>query len=141
VDIVLCPPAPGEQPPAWFDELPGAHLLDVSGATTPEAWVAQTALALGAADAPRPLLVATGQSVHLLPRLAFATRAARRPAVGYVLVGDTLPDASDRVADWPDAPVTVVCTEGSEAGRLAALRGWAVTHDDPATAIGASVDD
>jgi hypothetical protein len=61
-----------------------------------------------------------------VPALAFALRAARRPAHGYVLIEPVL--AVDRQwVDWPDAPVTVV-TSSDEVERGARLRGWRVAR-------------
>lgn len=107
-------------------------------------WSARTALALheavlaGAATAPL-LLVLDGPRAAAAPRLGFAQRAARRAVAGYVLVDPVLPRVGE-VADWPDAPVTVVITSHADdevrSGALQArLRGWSIVEGDLATVL------
>lgn len=68
-----------------------------------------------------------GTMARLLPRVAFARRATRRPVVGYLLIDGDLPTVA---GDWPDAPVTFMATRsGFEAHqKIAAERGWQVSN-------------
>lgn len=70
-------------------------------------------------------LVGIGRYGTLMPRLAFARRAARRPVVEYLLVDCDLPVVS---GDWPDAPVKYRARSEQFAthAKVAAERGWAV---------------
>lgn len=81
--------------------------------------------------------VAHGQTARLLPGLAFAQRAAHRTIVGYVLVDAISPAPS---LEWPDAPVTWVCTDaapdGIAEGALSAeLRGFRVVATDDVVGV------
>jgi len=69
-------------------------------------------------------VIGQGDDVNDVPALAFALRAARRPASGYLFIEPRL-TADRRWVDWPDAPVTVV-TASPDAERAARLRGWQV---------------
>lgn len=64
---------------------------------------------------------------RLVPRLAFARRAARQPVAGYLLIDCDLPAAA---GDWPDAPVTFMATAPDFATHLkvASSRGWRVIN-------------
>ena len=66
-----------------------------------------------------------GAMGRLLPRIAFARRAARRPVLGYLLVDCDLPVVA---GDWPDAPVTFVAStpEFRTHLKVAADRGWSI---------------
>ncbi len=109
----------------WMREV-GADVLGEGGA---DDWVARTSAALHArvlsGGVPGPyVVIARGTAASDVPALAFALRAARRPASRYVLVEPAL--AVDRQwVDWPDAPVTVV-TCSDDVARGARLRGWQV---------------
>jgi hypothetical protein len=114
--------------------VPGA--IDLSTESYADAdWTARTALAIGAAGAPGPLLlVCTGGAAAHAPHLGFAQRSARRLVGGYVLVDPVLPRPG-AVSDWPDAPVTVVITSAADedvrsAALGARLRGWEVLEGD-----------
>lgn len=104
---------------------------DVVGAGGPDDWVARTSATLHArvlsGGAPGPyVVIARGAAASEVPALAYALRAARRPAHGYVLVEPAL--AADRQwVDWPDAPVTVI-TSSDDVARGARLRGWQVAR-------------
>ena len=71
---------------------------------------------------PPMVIVAEGESALLLPGVALAQRAARRPVLAYVLVDPVLPPVTEQ---WPDARVHVVGRAGFEL-RAAELRGWDV---------------
>jgi len=118
---VICPPAAGAAVADWVDHV-DATVLDVS-ADSDDQWVAQVALAQIPAGS---TVVAYGEAVALIERLAFANRAARRPIGAYVFVDCDLPAAAK--GDWPDAPVTVVTTNVDVAA-AAELRGWVVVDD------------
>lgn len=64
-----------------------------------------------------------GPMGRLLPRIAFARRAARLPVLGYLLIDCDLPAVA---GDWPDAPVTFMATspEFSTHLKVARDRGW-----------------
>lgn len=149
--VVLCPPAPGA--PAYERSTMGAALTaagvavlapDVSDledevaergiAVATAHWVAELAVALGAARPAEPiLLVAHGAGGPMLPALGFSQRAARRSVCGYVLVDGTLP-RHGIAPDWPDAPVTVLVSAGASdevraEALQARLRGWEVVED------------
>lgn len=68
-------------------------------------------------------LVGIGRYGTLMPRLAFARRAARRPVVEYILVDCDLPVVS---GDWPDAPVRYRARSEQFAthAKVASDRGW-----------------
>jgi hypothetical protein len=106
----------------------GAEVLGEGG---PADWVARTSAQLHARTltrgAPGPyVVIARGTAANDVPALAFALRAARRPAHGYVLVEPVL--AVDRHwVDWPDAPVVVI-TSSDDVARSARLRGWRVAR-------------
>lgn len=70
-------------------------------------------------------LVGVGRYGKLMPRLAFARRAARRAVIEYLLVDCDLPIVS---GDWPDAPVRYRAREEQFAthAKVAAERGWNV---------------
>jgi hypothetical protein len=119
--IVICPPAVGAAVADWVDQV-DATVLNVS-ADSDDQWVAQVALAQIPAGS---TVVSYGAAVALIERVAFANRAARRPIGAYVFVDCELPAAAK--GDWPDAPVTVVTTNGDVAA-AATLRGWSVTDD------------
>ena len=72
------------------------------------------------APAPPLLIVAVGSLATLVPSIALAQRAARRPVLGYVLIDPEYPPVSE---SWPDARVHVLGTEGFDV-RTAQLRGW-----------------
>lgn len=70
-------------------------------------------------------LVGIGRFGTLMPRLAFARRAARRAVTGYLLVDCDLPVVS---GDWPDAPVSYLARSDQFAthAKVASERGWSV---------------
>ena len=115
----------------------GVALLDLSGESIadPE-WTARTSLAVySAAPAAPLLLVVAGDPCRHAPHLGFAQRAARRSVWGYVLIDPVLPQPG-AVADWPDAPVTVVVTAQADddvrsSALGARLRGWDVIEGRP----------
>lgn len=94
----------------------------VISAETPDELVIRAAQHLLPIDQPITL-VGIGRFGTLMPRLAFARRAARRPVVEYVLVDCDLPNVS---GDWPDAPVRYVARSEAFAthAKVAAERGW-----------------
>lgn len=68
------------------------------------------------------LLITIGSTAKLLPAIAFAQRTAHRAIAGYILINPELPPPAQ---DWPDAPVLVLSTDGSDITlRDARLRGW-----------------
>jgi hypothetical protein len=127
---------------------PGATYADVSGSVVDlsdmqleaEHWTARVALEIAAADPVAPLLlVFVADASALAPHVGFAQRAARRSVGGYVMVDPVLPRPGV-VSDWPDAPVTVIVTDGADedtrsAALGARLRGWDVVDGDPASII------
>lgn len=155
--VVLCAPAPGNGEPPWADALAAALVVAGVPVTRPVVppddgpsepaparaahWVAHTAIGVGVTGVPAPvMLVTVGAASLLLPALAFAQRAARRPVGHYVLVGGPAPVPGGG-ADWPEAPVTYVVPADPdeitrEAALTARLRGWDVVADvDPASAV------
>lgn len=91
-------------------------------------WVAHNAMTLTAAQPQKPImLVAFGAAGQLLAALGFSQKASRRPVASYVVVDGSIPKPGS--ADWPDAPVSYLCTgqvtDGGHA-RQAELRGWTV---------------
>jgi hypothetical protein len=113
-------------------------LTGIDAASVPAA-----ALAVGRA-LPRPplVLVGRGEAGKLLPGLAVAQRAARRPVGGYVFVDAdlTMDREHDHLpVDWPDAPCGYLQTDPAYAAqtRVAELRGWPVRTavEDPAAAL------
>jgi len=117
--------------------------LDLSDHAPAESeWTARVALAIGAAtgEITTPLLlVLTGPAAAHAPHLGFAQRSARRAVGGYVLVDPVLPRPG-AVADWPDAPVSVVITPSADAETRAAalgarLRGWEILEGEPSALI------
>ena len=90
--------------------------------------------------APRPplLVVTTLASMHLLPAVARAQRAARHLICGYVLIdaGKGAPGADPSGESWPDAPVFLIAGIGDAAARShAKLRGWQVLDAEDASEI------
>lgn len=71
------------------------------------------------------ILAGHGVMGRLLPRLAFARRASRRPIAGYLLIDCDLPAVA---GDWPDAPVSFMATTPAfqTHAKVAAERGWTV---------------
>lgn len=121
--------------------VPGVPTLDLSGhEIDPDVWTARVAVEIGSSTAAAPLLlVFTGEACAQAPRLGFAQRSARRPVAGYVLIDPVLPKPGS-ASDWPDAPVTVVITDGADddtrsAALGARLRGWEVIEGDAAAAV------
>lgn len=117
--------------------------LDLSDLAPGESeWTARVALAIGAAtrEITTPLLlVLTGHAAAHAPYLGFAQRSARRAVGGYVLVDPVLPRPG-AVADWPDAPVSVVITPKADAETRSAalgarLRGWEILEGEPSALI------
>jgi hypothetical protein len=151
--VVLCP-ALGDQPqPPWREPMAAAlraaglsvivpagpaGVVEPDQRTRLAGWVADQAIAIGAARPGGPLLlVASGDACAALPALGMAQRAARHAVVGYVLVDGTAPPAGRSGQDWPDAPVTVVRSPGAPVGddHTARLRGWAVRGGDPVALV------
>ena len=96
--------------------------------------------------APRPplLIVSTLASIHLLPAVARAQRAARQLICGYVLIdaGQGAPGADPSGESWPDAPVFLIAGLGDDAARAHAnLRGWQVVDAEDANDIAALTND
>ena len=90
--------------------------------------------------APKPplLIVTTLSSMHLLPAVARAQRAARQLICGYVLIdaGKGAPGADPSGESWPDAPVFLIAGIGDAAARShAKLRGWQVFDAEATTEI------
>ena len=90
--------------------------------------------------APRPplLIVSTLASIHLLPAVARAQRAARQRVSGYVLIdaGQGAPVADPSGESWPDAPVFLISGLGDDAARShSQLRGWQVFDAEATTEI------
>ncbi len=89
--------------------------------------VAHASIELTRVGPVQPLvLVARGSSAAWLPALGFAQRASRRSVSGYVCIDSLAPRSGTH--DWPDAPVTLVCS-GDDPGLVdlrdqARLRGW-----------------
>ena len=106
-----------------FSTAPEPNALEITGATDDELVIkaAQQMLSL---EEPATI-VGIGRFGTLMPRLAFARRAARRPVVEYVLVDCDLPLVS---GDWPDAPVRYIARseEFATHAKVAADRGWSV---------------
>ena len=91
-----------------------------------------------AAPHPPLLIVTTLSSMHLLPAVARAQRAARQRICGYVLIdaGHGAPVADPRGESWPDAPVFLIAGIGDAAARShAKLRGWQVLDAEDASEI------
>lgn len=96
--------------------------------------------------APRPplLIVTTLASMHLLPAVARAQRAARQLICGYVLIdaGQGAPGADPSGESWPDAPVFLIAGIDDAAARShAKLRGWQVVDAEAANDIAAVIND
>ena len=93
--------------------------------------------------APRPplLVVTTLASMHLLPAVARAQRAARQLVCGYVLIDASqgAPSGDPSGESWPDAPVFLIAGIagiGDAAARShAKLRGWQVFDAEATTEI------
>ena len=105
----------------------------------------QVCAAIMVAD-PRPpvLIVSTLASMHLLPAVARARRAARQLICGYVLIdaGQGAPGADPSGESWPDAPVFLIAGLGDDAARAHAnLRGWQVVDAEDANDIAALTND
>lgn len=66
-----------------------------------------------------------GRMGQLLPRIAFARRAARIAIPEYLLVDCDLPPSA---GDWPDAPVRFMATTDAFATHrnVARQRGWSI---------------
>jgi hypothetical protein len=91
-----------------------------------------------AAPQPPLLIVTTLSSMHLLPAVARAQRAARQLICGYVLIdaGKGAPGADPSGESWPDAPVFLIAGIGDAAARShAKLRGWQVLDAEDASEI------
>lgn len=106
-----------------FSEDPRDEAILVSGSNVDE-------LVIKAAQHLLPIvepveLVGIGRFGTLMPRLAFARRAARRAVTQYTLVDCDLPVVS---GDWPDAPVRYIWRSEDFAthAKVAADRGWSV---------------
>lgn len=102
---------------------PDFEVVVIDGATTDE-------LVIRAAQYLLPIvepitLVGIGKFGPLIPRLAFARRAARQSVQEYLLVDCDLPVVS---GDWPDAPVRYLARSEQFAthAKVAAERGWRV---------------
>jgi len=96
--------------------------------------------------APRPplLIVSTIASIHLLPAVARAQRAARQRICGYVLIdaGQGAPVADPSGESWPDAPVFLIAGLGDDAARShSQLRGWQVIDAQATTDVAALIND
>jgi len=96
--------------------------------------------------APRPplLIVSTLASIHLLPAVARAQRAARQRVSGYVLIdaGEGAPVADPSGESWPDAPVFFIAGLRDNAARShSQLRGWQVIDAQDATDVAALIND
>jgi len=96
--------------------------------------------------APRPplLIVSTLASIHLLPAVARAQRAARQRVSGYVLIdaGQGAPAADPSGESWPDAPVFLIAGLGDDAARShSQLRGWQVIDAQDAADVAALIND
>jgi len=94
-------------------------------------WVTHVAAQLASTAEPLILVFHGETSLHA-PAIGFSRRSLRRPAVGYVLIDPVMPTIGGDYGDWPDAPVTVVITDGAhesakEASLQSRLRGWKVT--------------
>ncbi|GAB3657968.1 hypothetical protein GCM10027589_18280 [Actinocorallia lasiicapitis] len=107
-------------------------------AAVPHRYVAAHALALNAASPAAPLvLIACGPAGPLLPALALAQRAAKRPIAGYVVVDSELPEPA---GDWPDAPCAYLSTLPDDPRlKQALLRAWHTTSCPP-TALPTTLD-
>ena len=95
-----------------------------------------------AAPQPPLLIVTTLSSIHLLPAVARAQRAARHLICGYVLIdaGKGAPGADPSGESWPDAPVFLIAGIGDAAARShAKLRGWQVFDAEATTEIAFSI--
>lgn len=93
---------------------------------------------LVAAPHPPLLIVTTLASMHLLPAVARAQRAARQLVCGYVLIdaGQGAPSGDPSGESWPDAPVFLIAGIGDAAARShAKLRGWQVLDAEDASEI------
>lgn len=106
-----------------FSESPDGDAIVVS-AQTVEELVIKAAQHLLLVTEPVEL-VGIGRFGTLMPRLAFARRAARRPVTQYTLVDCDLPVVS---GDWPDAPVRYIARteEFATHAKVASERGWSV---------------
>lgn len=104
-------------------DLPAAHAAPRS---------VRTCAALLQAEPATPMrVIAHGDGAELLPAVALAQRTAHRAVADYVLIA---PDADPSAQDWPDAPVTVIASEGHPSLHRAQLRGWsAITASDAAS--------
>lgn len=126
--------APGSQCVAFDIEVPpGASDLKS---------VQVCAAIMGAAPRPPLLIVTTLSSMHLLPAVARAQRAARYLICGYVLIdaGKGAPGADPSGESWPDAPVFLIAGIGDTAARShAKLRGWQVFDAEATTEIAFSI--
>ncbi len=96
--------------------------------------------------APRPplLIVTTLASMHLLPAVARAQRAARQLICGYVLIdaGEGAPSGDPSGESWPDAPVFLIAGLGDAAARShAKLRGWQVIDAEATTDVASLITD
>ncbi|XRQ09758.1 hypothetical protein ACN3XK_02285 [Actinomadura welshii] len=157
--------APGADAGTWGDlpEMLRSYGLDVVApdvAETGPRYIARASLVIAATDPVAPLvLTAHGAAGPLLPGIALAQRAAHRPVGGYVFVDADLPrplhlrgegSAHEELPmppDWPEAPCGYLRTHSDRAGssgreeavREARLRGWAVTEQEPPTAVAQSL--
>ena len=150
--VLLCPSAPGEDPPPWITPLEStldgisSHLVVIpakpTDAADDAAWIAYTALAASEvlSDIDSPVVaVLTGGATTLAPALGFALNASGHPPTAYVLVDGELPAVSDHDGGWPTAPVIVVAASDSDVSLQARLRSWQVSPhaiDAIRTAIG-----
>lgn len=76
---------------------------------------------------PTPSVVAHGSSCHMLPAVSLAMRAWHVPIHSYVLIDPDVPQPTDT---WPECPVTIVCSEGSNQADRLRLYGWPVVVTD-----------
>lgn len=128
--------APGSDCAAFDVEVPPG---------TSELKSAEVCAAIMVAAPRQPLLIVTTlASMHLLPAVARAQRAARQLVCGYVLVdaGQGAPSADPSGESWPDAPVFLLAGSGDAAARShATLRGWQVIDAEATTDVAALITD
>lgn len=98
-------------------ETTGLGVLDISA---PLESKAVCAAIISAEVSPPLVVVARGDSCHVLPAVALSLRTQHRDTSGYVLVD---PDAPPSTDTWPEAPVTVVSTNQEDG---TSLRGWPI---------------
>lgn len=72
-------------------------------------------------------VVAYGTSCQMLPAVSLAMRTQKMPIYSYVLIDPEIPQPTDT---WPECPVTIMCSEGSNQADRLRLYGWPVVVTD-----------